>query len=139
MMRTVEPFQPAGVAEPLGHYSNASRAAGERLVFVAGQVGINADGSLAGDDLHTQAVQTFENIRTILASEGLDMSSIAKFTTYLVDASDIDAFYGVRDEVFPRLFSDGGYPPNTLLVVSRLVRPEFKVEIEAIAAASAGD
>lgn len=134
MTRAIEPFQPAGVAEPLGHYSNASRAQGERFLFVAGQVGVKADGSLAGDDLHSQAVQVFENIRTILAGEGLDMSPIAKFTTYLIDPDDIGAFYEVREELFPELFPEGAYPPNTLLVISRLVRPEFRIEIEAIAA-----
>jgi enamine deaminase RidA (YjgF/YER057c/UK114 family) len=38
-----------------------------------------------------------------------------------------------RQEVFPGWFPDGAYPPNTLLVVSRLVRPELRVEIEAMA------
>jgi enamine deaminase RidA (YjgF/YER057c/UK114 family) len=50
-----------------------------------------------------------------------------------VSADDIPGFMKARQDLFPELFPGGVYPPNTLLVVSRLVRPELKVEIEAMA------
>ena len=56
-----------------------------------------------------------------------------KFTTYLVSAELISQFYEVREELFPELYPSGKYPPNTLLVIDRLVKPEFLLEIEAIA------
>lgn len=123
---------PSVVAPPLGSYSHVSKGAG--LLHIAGQVGVDPSGTLAGDDVTAQARQTYRNLEAILSAESLSPTAIVKFTTYLIDEDDIAAFYGVRDELFPELFPDGGYPPNTLLVVRRLVKPEFRVEIEAVAA-----
>lgn len=126
---------PDAVGKPLGPYSHLSRR-GE-LMFVAGQVGLRADGELAGADLKSQARQTFANIRLILESQRAGPRDVLKFTTYLVGAEQIEPFYAVRREIFPELYPDGEYPPNTLLVVSRLVSPDFLVEIEAVAHAPA--
>lgn len=125
---------PSVVAPPLGSYSHVSKGAG--LLHIAGQVGVDAHGDVAGDDVRSQARQTYRNLEAILSSEGLSPAAILKFTTYLIDEDDIAAFYGVRDELFPELFPDGAFPPNTLLVVRRLVKPEFRVEIEAVAVLS---
>ena len=122
---------PAALGEPLGQYSHLSRAGD--LVLVAGQVGVLADGSVAGEDFPSQMRQVFANIRAALEATGGGLESVMKFTTYLVDASLISEFYGVREELFPELYPAGKYPPNTLLVIDRLVRPELLLEIEAIA------
>jgi len=124
-------IHPDGVGEPVGQYSHLSRVDG--LVFVAGQVGLGPDGILAGKDLGSQARQTFANVRTILESQGGGLRDVLKFTTYVVGDEHIEPFYAVRREIFPKLYPDGQYPPNTLVVVSRLVDPDFLVEIEAIA------
>jgi enamine deaminase RidA (YjgF/YER057c/UK114 family) len=135
MPSEVRPIQPAGLAQPIGAYSNASRVEASRFLFVAGQVALDVDGNMVGQgDFKQQAKQVFANIRQALSSEGLEMRHIAKFTTYLVRAEDIPAFYQVREEMFPELFPGGNYPPNTLLVIDRLVREDFLIEIEAIAA-----
>jgi hypothetical protein len=63
---------------------------------------------------------------------------VARFQTFLTHAADIEGFMQARREVFPRYFPDGVYPPNTILVVSRLVQPELLVEIEAMAIKPAG-
>lgn len=126
---------PAVVAPPLGSYSHVSKGAG--LLHVAGQVGVDERGDLVGPDITSQGRRTYENIRAILADEGVRMSAILRFTTYLIDEEDISGFYALRDEVFPELFPQGGYPPNTLLVVRRLVKPELRVEVEAVAALGA--
>jgi enamine deaminase RidA (YjgF/YER057c/UK114 family) len=122
---------PAGVPQPLGLYSNVASAGG--LVLVAGQVGLREDGSLAGDDLLGQAKQTYENVGRILESQGGGFDDVLKFTTYLVGADLIGDFYAAREEIFRTLYPDGSYPANTLLVIDRLVRPEFLIEIEAVA------
>jgi enamine deaminase RidA (YjgF/YER057c/UK114 family) len=122
---------PAGAPAPIGMYSNLSRAGD--LLFVAGQVGLGADGELAGEGLEEQAAQAFENIATLLRSQGATLRDVTKFTTYLVSAREIARFFGIRERLFPDLFPDGEYPPNTLLVVDRLVRPELRIEVEAIA------
>lgn len=124
-------INPEGAPAPIGMYSNLSRAGD--LLFVAGQVGLRADGELAGEDLASQASQAFENIVTLLGSEGASLRDVTKLTTYLVRAEEIAEFFEVRERLFPDLFPDGEYPPNTLLVVERLVRPEFRIEVEAIA------
>jgi enamine deaminase RidA (YjgF/YER057c/UK114 family) len=70
------------------------------------------------------------------------MNEVVRFQTFLTHASDIDGFMQARREVFPRYYPGGVYPPNTILVVSRLVQPELLIEIEAMAvkpaAAAAG-
>jgi len=122
---------PEGAPAPIGMYSNLSRAG--NLLFVAGQVGLRADGELAGEDLASQASQAFENLATLLGSQGGSLRDATKFTTYLVSAEEIDQFFEIRERLFPDLFPEGEYPPNTLLVVDRLVRPELRIEVEAIA------
>lgn len=133
-MSDVTHLNPPQLAPPLGAYSHVSRAKGE-IVHVAGQVGIDAEGRLVGkDDCAAQARQAFANIGAALEAVGADFSNVVKFTTYLVDAQDIERFMAVRRELFPRLFPGGAYPPNTLLVIGRLVQAQFLIEIEAVAA-----
>jgi enamine deaminase RidA (YjgF/YER057c/UK114 family) len=126
--------QPEGLGEPLGRYSHVSVAVGLQIVTVAGQVGVTRSGELAGDgSLTAQTWQAFRNIGTALASQRLGLTDIFKFTTYLVGADNIDEFMAARTAAFAEFFPDGQYPPNTLLVVSRLVEERFTVEIEALA------
>lgn len=122
---------PAAMGPPLGKYSHLSRAGD--LVVVAGQVGVRPDGSLAGDDLKSQVRQIFENLRLALESTGGGLASVMKLTTYVVGQPTVAAFFEARDELYPELYPDNMYPPNTLLVISGLVRPELLVEIDAIA------
>lgn len=122
---------PAPLGAPLGKYSHLSRAGD--LVAVAGQVGVRPDGTLAGEDLRAQLRQVFENLRTAVESTGGGLHSVMKLTTYLVRSASIDDFRASRDEVYAELFPSGSYPPNTLVVIERLVRPELLVEIDAIA------
>ena len=122
---------PAALGMPLGKYSHLSWAGD--LVIVAGQVGVRADGSLAGDDLKSQVRQIFESLRLALESTGGGLADVMKLTTYVVGQPMVAAFFEARDELYPNLYPDGQYPPNTLLVISGLVRPELLVEIDAIA------
>ena len=126
---------PAALSEPLGAYSHVASGRG-RLVAIAGQVGADADGNVVGEgDCAAQVVQTFENVRVALAAEGLRPADLLQLTTYLVDADHIATFYEARAGVFAEMFPDGRYPPNTLLVIDRLVRPELLVEMSALAVA----
>jgi enamine deaminase RidA (YjgF/YER057c/UK114 family) len=124
-------LNPPGVPAPLGLYSHATRAGD--LLFIAGQLGVREDGSLAGEDLATQARQTYDNIGTILASQGAGFGDVLKYTTYVVSPDLLASFASAREEIFRTLYPDGGYPANTLLVIDRLVKPEFLIEIEAVA------
>ncbi|MGH3503357.1 MAG: RidA family protein [Nocardioidaceae bacterium] len=122
---------PDSLPTPLGAYFHVARAGD--TIYIAGQVGVDQNGDLAGSDVQVQTRQTFANLRAACQSEGMELENIAKLTTYLIDADDIAGFYQVREEIFPEMFPNGKYPPNTLLVIDRLVKPELRVEIEAIA------
>jgi len=74
-----------------------------------------------------------DNVRAVLAAAGCGMRDVIRFQTFLTGAEYIEGFMQARREVFPACYPDGAYPPNTLLVISRLVRPELLVEIEALA------
>ena len=121
--------------QPLGAYSQAIRVRPGELLYVAGQVGIDNDGNLAGDGgIAAQTRQTYENIGRILEAAGASFSDVVEFTTYLVGRDAIQPFIEARAELFSTLFPNGDYPPNTLLVIEGLVREEFLVEIKAVAA-----
>ena len=125
-----------GVPSPLGLYSNVARVPAGELVFVAGQVALNDHGVLVGgSDLAAQMRQVYENLARALESVGSTLAHVAKFTTYLVRETDVEQFFATRNEIYPKLFPGGKYPTNTLLVVERLVSPEFLIEIEAVATA----
>ena len=126
-----EPIVPKSFGPPLGMYSHGM-AAGD-LVIVAGQVGLGAEGRVAGDDVGSQTKQALENVRTVVEAAGCTMRDVVRLQTFLTRSEDIGGFMKARGEVFPTYFPDKVYPPNTLLVVSRLVRPELLVEIEAMA------
>ena len=121
--------------KPLGAYSVGMTANAGRLLYVAGQVGVDVNGELVGPgDAAAQTQQVLENIGQILAAAGAGFSNVVEFTTYVVGRSSVQGFIDGRNQVFPDIFPAGDYPPNTLLVVDGLVREEFLVEIKAVAA-----
>jgi hypothetical protein len=81
-----------------------------------------------------QCAQTFANIGAALASQGASFANIVEFTTYLVHSQDIPKFMTYRTREFPKLFKGGAYPPNTLLMIDRLVQEQFLIEVSAVAA-----
>ncbi|HSE02555.1 MAG TPA: RidA family protein [Methylomirabilota bacterium] len=125
--------KPKSFGAPLGMYSHGMVAPGGEIVVVAGQVGMGAGGAVAVGDVGAQTRQALENVRAIVEAAGCTMRHVVRLQTFLTHAEDIPGFMAARAEVFPRYFPNGAYPPNTLLVVSRLVKPELLVEIEAMA------
>lgn len=121
----------------LGMYSHAMVAPVGEIVVVAGQVGTDGGRVVGPGDVVAQTRQTFANIEKVLRAAGCGMRDVVRFQTFLTHATDIDHFMRARREVFPGYFPDGVCPPNTLLVVSRLVLPELLVEIEAMAVKAA--
>jgi enamine deaminase RidA (YjgF/YER057c/UK114 family) len=117
-----------------GMYSHVARMQVGEIAFIAGQVAIDAKGNPVGvGNLAAQVPQVFENLGLILKDLGTDFESIVQFTTFLTRADDIPAWFSARSALFPKLFPGGKYPPNTLLVIDRLVKLEFLLEVEAIA------
>lgn len=136
MSETVVKYSnPSGLAKPLGAYSHIARARASELLFIAGQLAVNEAGELVGKgDFAAQMRQVFANLERALGSEELGFANVTKFTTYLVHSQDIEGFMAIRKELFASIYPGGQYPPNTLLMVDRLVGEQFLIEVEAIAA-----
>ena len=120
---------------PLGQYSHLARVKASEHLYIAGMLSADPSGKVVGaGDFDAQCVQVFANLETALKSQGAGWGNIVQFTTYLVHSQDIPNFMTYRLREFPRLFPDRRWPPNTLLMVDRLVKEEFLVEVQAIAA-----
>jgi enamine deaminase RidA (YjgF/YER057c/UK114 family) len=132
-MPQIQILNPDVLGKPLGQYSQVTRVKASEFLFIAGQVGIDKDGKLGGD-FDAQCALVFANIGAALSSQGASFANIVEFTTYLVHSQDIPKFMAYRSREFPKLFKGGAYPPNTLLMIDRLVREEFLIEVSAIAA-----
>ena len=134
-MAEIKIFSPDVLGKPLGQYSQITRVKASEFVYIAGQLATNRDGTIIGaDDFDAQCVQVFANIETALKSVGAGWGNVVEFTTYLVHSQDIAKFMTYRKREFPKFFPDGAYPPNTLLMVDRLVQEPFLVEVKTIAA-----
>ena len=117
---------------PVNGYSHAVAFAGPMIV-VSGQVPVNADGRLVGkDDPAAQIRQVFENLTAALAAAGAGMEQVVKLTVFLTDLADLALFRRIRDEYV----STDKPPASSLVQVSALVNPDFRVEVEALAATS---
>ena len=134
-MTEIKLLNPEALGRPLGQYSHMARVKASEYLFIAGQVAVDKAGNVIGaDDFDAQCVQTFANIETALASQGAGWANVVEFTTYLVHSQDIPKFMKFRQREFGRLFPAGVYPPNTLLMVDRLVGEPFLIEVATVAA-----
>lgn len=115
---------------PVNGYSHAVRFSGA-LVAVSGQVPLDGSGQVVGDgDVEAQVRQVFVNLGAALTAAGSGLDRVVKLTVYLTDLADLPVFRAVRDE-----FVDPSRPPASSLVqVSGLVHPAFRVEVDALAA-----
>ena len=134
-MPEIKIVNPEGLGKPLGQYSHMTRVKAAEFLFIAGQVATDKDGKLVGgDDFDAQCRQTFANIEAALKSAGAGWTNVVEFTTYMVHSQDIPKFMAFRLREFPKRFANGTYPPNTLLIVDRLVQEPFLVEVQTRAA-----
>lgn len=133
MKNTIEYQNPPGAGPAQGLYTNVTIVPTGPTVHVAGQLSVAKDGSVVGQgDFEAQMRQVFGNMGDVLNGLGLGFNHVIKFTTYMVHAQDIEIFMRVRAELFPQLFGGHQFPPNTLLVVDRLVKEDFLFEVEAV-------
>ena len=122
-------FNAPGVVKPFGIFSSAAWQPPGRVLHLSGQVAQAEDGGVVGaGDIVAQARQVLENLRGVLASVGGTMEDIQKVTIFVTDMARLMDIHAVRAEFFPP-----PYPASTLVQVAALVRPEFLIEIEAVA------
>ena len=115
------------LGKPIGPYSHVARVKGGETLYIAGIVG-------TGETIEAQCAAVYAQIEHALKSAGGGWSNVAQFTTFLVRSQDIAKFYNWREQNYPKMFADSKYPPNTLLVIDRLVQEQFLIEIQTIAA-----
>jgi enamine deaminase RidA (YjgF/YER057c/UK114 family) len=84
------------------------------------------------DDFEKQFHQVFANLGDVLKGLKCDFNSVVKFTTLFVHSQDIEKFMRLRRELFPKIFKGPLYPPNTIMVIDRLVKEDFLLEVEAV-------
>jgi 2-iminobutanoate/2-iminopropanoate deaminase len=122
-------LNPRDVHVPAGPYSHTAVVqGGSELVFVSGQVGTRADGSVPSS-FAEQVDVTFQNLKACLAAHGLGVDAIVKLGVFLVPGQDFQVLRAARERYF------GAHrPTSTSVFVAQLASPNFLVEIEAIAA-----
>lgn len=126
-------FNPETLFIPTVGYSQVAEVRSGKLVYIAGQVPFDKSGNLVGpEDFLAQAEQVFRNIKAAVEAAGGSFSDVVKLNYFCVEAVDpslIPQILKVRDQ-----FVDTKNPPtSTFVVIKRLVRPEWLIEIEAVA------
>jgi len=114
------------LGKPVGPYSHVARVKGGETLYIAGMLA-------PGETFEAQCASVYSQIEQALKSAGGGWRNVVQFTTFLVHSQDIAKFYRWREQNYPRMFPDGRYPPNTLLVIDRLVQEQFLLEIQTIA------
>jgi reactive intermediate/imine deaminase len=122
-------LSPDTLSAPFG-YSHVVDSPVERIVYISGQVPLDADGRLVGEgDFEAQTRQVFENLTRALEAAGAAWSDVVKLTYFLRDVGEITSVRAIRDE-----YVDLDQPPaSTLVEVSALFRDDVLIEIEAVA------
>ena len=126
-MADIRIYNVDALGKPLGQYSHVTRVKANEQLFIAGMLA-------PGESFDAQCTGVFAQIESALQSAGAGWGNVVQFTTYLVHSQDIARFMQWRLREFPRMFPNGLYPPNTLLIVDRLVQEQFLVEVQTIAA-----
>lgn len=127
-----KPLSPSHIHPPFAPYSAGIEVTSRsRLVFVSGQLGITKDGTIP-PDCAGQAQLAFDNIFAIIAEAGMAPRDIVRINAYVTGREYLKPYMDVRNGLFSE-----PYPASTLMIVSGFARPEFFVEIEAVAAAPA--
>jgi enamine deaminase RidA (YjgF/YER057c/UK114 family) len=123
---------PPALAAPHGYSHLVEVPAGQRLIFLSGQVPLDSTGALVGKgDFRGQALQVFENLRIALAAAGATFSDVVKLNYYILDAGQLPVLREVRDQYV----NTKAPPASTLVEVRRLFREDVQLEVDAVAVA----
>lgn len=125
MTERIEQITTPDVAEPPGNIFSQCLRVGNRL-YLAGQTAASAEGAVGGDDTGAQARECFRRIKLLVEAGGGTLADVVKLTIYLTDMADRPKLTEARKEFF-----SGRMPCSTLLGVSALADPAYKVEVDA--------
>jgi enamine deaminase RidA (YjgF/YER057c/UK114 family) len=124
-------YNPSGLSKPPG-YSHVVEVSGPaRMIYLAGQLGLDIDGNVVGapGDFRAQVTQAFENLKIALRAAGADFGDVVKITNYLTDISHLPIFREVRD----KYLNIAAPPASTTIQISKFAREGALFEIDAIA------
>lgn len=122
-------YNPPAIAPVYSNYVNSTEVeAGKRWLYVSGQCGVQADGSIP-TEFRAQCEVAMDNVLANLAEAGMDAEDIVKVTFFMVDRADLKAAREVRDSKLRDIAVS-----STLVFISGFILPEFKIEIECVAA-----
>ena len=122
-------LNPSSIHPPFANYAHGVEIPpGARVVLCSGQLGVGRDGAIP-ESVEAQAHLCFRAIAAILGEAGMTLAHLVRLNAYLTAAEHLSAYMKVRDA-----FVSQPPPASTVIVVQGLARPEFKVEIEAVAA-----
>lgn len=130
-MTSVRYLNPKAISPPAGYTHVVEVTNPGRTVYIAGQVGLDRNGQIAGGpgDVRAQMVQAFENLKAALAEVGATFKDVVKITNYLVDGAHVQDYREIRD----KYVNTAAPPASTLLIISRLAREDWLFEIDAVA------
>lgn len=133
---TIEELRPGTIAPPFARYAHGVTVPeGCRLIMTSGQLGAAADGSVP-ESVEEQAEIVFANLSAILAAGGASPADVLRLNAYVTDRAHMAGYMAARDRWLRDVTR---LPASTLVIVSGFTRPEFKVEIEALAAVAGVD
>ena len=125
-MPEIKIYNVEALGKPVGPYSHVARVKGGDTLYIAGMLA-------AGDTFDAQCSAVFAQIEKALKEAGGGWANVVQFTTFLVHSQDVSKFYKWREREYPKMFPNGKYPPNTLLIIDRLVQEQFLIEIQTVA------
>jgi enamine deaminase RidA (YjgF/YER057c/UK114 family) len=124
-------LKPQDIAPPFARYAHGVEVPpGRRLVFTSGQLGLGQDGAIP-EDVGAQADICFANIDAILQAAGADREDVVRINAFVTDRAYMPGYMAARDRWLAEV---NRLPASTLVIVSGFTRPEFKVEVEVVAA-----
>jgi enamine deaminase RidA (YjgF/YER057c/UK114 family) len=126
-------YNPDSMAKPTAGYSQVAEVTDGKIVYIAGQIALDKSGNLVGkDDFHAQVQQVFENLKSAVEAAGGDFNNVIKLNYYCAASVDPAQLPGLR-EVRDKFVNTANPPTSTLVFVQRLARPEWLIEVDAVA------
>ena len=117
--------------DPYAAFNIAQAYKAGDFIFISGQAALDLQGNIIGEgDFEAQAVQTFENLKAVLAAAGSGMDKLIKVTIYVTNMANFGSVVAMRERYF-----SPPWPADTLVEVTALALPELMIEIEGIALA----
>lgn len=126
-------FNPENLVKPTAGYSQVAEVSEGKTVYIAGQVALDKAGNFVGkDDFRAQVEQIFENLKSAVEGAGGDFHNVVKLNYYCVGSVPPEQIAVVR-EIRDKYVNTANPPTSTFVFVPRLVRPEWLIEVDAVA------